>query len=326
VTAAGPGAPATLQRQAPVQAASVQVAAVQMAAVQAAPVPAAPVPVAALQAVLLGRPLRDLPWRRTRDPWAVLVSEAMLQQTQVSRVVPRWHAFLARFPTPAACAGAAVGEVVAEWSGLGYNRRAVALHGAAAACVARHGGQVPATLAELVALPGIGPYTARAVLAFAFEQDVGVVDVNAARVLARAVVGRRLSVRSAQQVADASVPSGQGWAWNQAVLDLGAAVCRKTDPLCDACPVAGWCAWRRAGGPDPAVGSAGTGGQQTTFSGSDRQGRGRLVAALVAGPVAVAGVAAACGWPDDPPRASAVAAGLVADGLAVWRDGQLHLP
>ena len=118
---------------------------------------------------LLARPLRDLPWRRTRDPWAVLVSEAMLQQTQVARVVPRWHAFLQRFPTLASCAAATVGDVVVAWSGLGYNRRAVALHATATACVDRHGGRLPASLAELVALPGVGPYTARAVLAFAFE-------------------------------------------------------------------------------------------------------------------------------------------------------------
>lgn len=277
-------------------------------------------------AAVLALPLRDLPWRRTRDPWAVLVSEAMLQQTQVSRVVPRWHAFLSRFPTPAACAEAGVGDVVVEWSGLGYNRRAVTLHGAAAACVSRHGGQVPATLAELVALPGVGPYTARAVLAFAFEQDVGVVDVNAARVLARAIAGRRLTGRSVQQLADASVPAGRGWAWNQAVLDLGATVCRKTDPLCDECPVSNRCAWRLAGGDDPAIGSAGTGGQQSRFDGSDRQGRGRLVAALVAGPVPVDELAAACGWPEDPARASTVAAGLVADGLATWTCDQLRLP
>ena len=281
-----------------------------------------------LQAGLLALPRRDLPWRRTRDPWAVLVSEAMLQQTQVARVVPRWHAFLERFATPAACAAATTGDVVAAWSGLGYNRRAVALRAAAAACVERHGGAVPATLAELQALPGVGPYTARAVLAFAFEQDVGVIDVNAARVLARAVAGRRLAAREAQVLADASVPPGSGWAWNQAVLDLGATVCRKTAPACGLCPVDRWCRWRDQGGPDPAKGSAGTGGTQSTFAGSDRQGRGRLVAALLAGPVAPADVAGACGWPGDPERAARVAASLVADGLAVREEGTglLRLP
>jgi len=112
---------------------------------------------------------RDLPWRRTRDPWAILVSELMLQQTQVGRVVPRYHAFLARFPDPAACASAGAGAVVEAWQGLGYNRRAISLHRAATAVVERHDGHLPHTLSELITLPGIGPYTARAVLAFAFE-------------------------------------------------------------------------------------------------------------------------------------------------------------
>ena len=273
---------------------------------------------------------RDLPWRRTRNPWAVLVSEAMLQQTQVRRVVPRYGAFLARFPTPAACAAAAVGEVVQSWSGLGYNRRAVSLHRAAVACVERFDGAVPRTLAELVSLPGVGPYTARAVQAFAFEADVGVVDTNAARVLARAAAGRRLAGTEAQVLADWLVPAGQGWAWNQAVLDLGAAVCTRRAPRCLRCPLAdaAVCAWALAGGagPDPAVGSACVGGAQSAFAGSDRQGRGRLVAALRAGPVALAEVAAACGWPDDPARGRGVAAALVAEGLAVADGGCLRLP
>ena len=281
-----------------------------------------------LQAALLAQPRRDLPWRRTRDPWAVLVSEVMLQQTQVARVAPRWLAFLDRFPTPAACAAATVAEVVAAWAGLGYNRRAVALRAAAVACVERHGGAVPAALAELQALPGVGPYTARAVLAFAFEQDAGVLDVNAARVLARAVAGRRLAGREAQELADASVPPGAGWAWNQAVLDLGATVCRKRAPDCGRCPAAEWCRWRAAGGPDPADGSAGTGGTQSPFGGSLRQGRGRLVATLLTGPVAPANLAAACGWPEHDDRASLAAAALVGDGLAAWDEatGHLRLP
>src|SRR5207253_7595774 len=125
---------------------------------------------------------RDLPWRRTRDPWAVLVSELMLQQTQVPRVLPKYEAFMARFPTPAACAGAPAGDVVRAWAGLGYNRRALNLHRTAVAVVERHSGKLPPSLHELLALPGIGPYTARAVLAFAFEDDVAVLDVNARRV------------------------------------------------------------------------------------------------------------------------------------------------
>ena len=268
---------------------------------------------------------RDLPWRRTRDPWAVLVSELMLQQTQVRRVVPRYQAFLDRFPTPAATAAAPVADVVRAWAGLGYNRRAVNLHRAAVEVVRSHGGALPATLDDLMALPGLGPYTARAVLAFAFEVDVGVVEVNSARVLARAFAGRALAAGEAQALADALVPAGEGWAWNQAMLDLGATVCAKTAPRCEQCPLRAGCAWAGSG-PDPAVGSAGCGGRQSTFAGSDRQGRGRLVDALRLGPVALTEVAVAAGWPDDAERAQRVAAGLVADGLAVAAGEVLALP
>ncbi|MBW3643290.1 MAG: A/G-specific adenine glycosylase [Actinobacteria bacterium] len=254
----------------------------------------------------------------------------MLQQTQVRRVVPRYGAFLARFPTPAGCAAAAVGEVVRSWSGLGYNRRAVSLHRAAVACVERFDGAVPGTLAELASLPGVGPYTARAVLAFAFEADVGVVDTNAARVLARAAAARRLSGTEAQALADSLVPAGHGWAWNQAILDLGATICTRRAPRCHRCPLSGAraCAWAAVGLPlpDPAEGSAGVGGGQSPFAGSDRQGRGRLVTALRLGPVALADIAVACGWPDDPARGRHVAAALVAEGLAVADDGCLRLP
>jgi A/G-specific adenine glycosylase len=272
---------------------------------------------------------RDLPWRRTRDPWAVLVAEAMLQQTQVARVALRYDAFLDRFPTPAATAAAPVGAVVAEWVGLGYNRRAVQLHGAASVVVQRHGGRLPDDLEALQALPGVGPYTARAVLAFAFERDVGVVDTNAARILARALRGRRLSIAEAQRTADAMVPPGGGWAWNQAMLDLGATVCRSRNPACHACPVAAHCAWALAGrpAPDPALASFGTSRPQSEFVGSDRQGRGRLIAALCAGPLAPDAVPVAAGWGSDPRRTWRVAAGLIADGL-VHRgdDGSLRLP
>ena len=271
---------------------------------------------------------RDLPWRRTRDPWAVLVSELMLQQTQVARVVPRYEEFLARFPTPAATASAPVAEVVRAWAGLGYNRRAVNLHRAAGEIVRRHSGVLPATLTDLVALPGVGAYTARAVLAFAFEADVGVVEVNSARVLARAVAGRPLAAGEAQVMADALVPEGRGWAWNQAMLDLGATVCTKSAPGCLACPLRACCAWAATGasGADPATGSAGCGASQSTFAGSDRQGRGRLVDALRLGPVPRSALAEAAGWPADPDRAGRVARGLVADGLAVMVEDTLHLP
>jgi A/G-specific adenine glycosylase len=275
------------------------------------------------------RSRRDLPWRRTRDPWAVLVSELMLQQTQVARVVPRYEAFLDRLPTPAACSDAGVGEVVTLWAGLGYNRRAVNLHRAAGQVVTDHDGRLPDELDDLLALPGVGPYTARALLAFAWERDVGVVDTNAARVLARAG-GRSLTARQVQAEADAAVPAGRGWAWNQAVLDLGATVCTSRSPRCGECPLAARCAWRRAGcpEPDPARGSAGTSTVQSRFEGSDRQGRGRLVAALRReGSVAPGDLPDRAGWPDDPIRTAAAVASLVADGLAVERpDGSLALP
>lgn len=263
---------------------------------------------------------RDLPWRATRDPWAVLVSELMIQQTQVPRVVERWPLFLEQFPSPAACAEAPVGDVVRAWVGLGYNRRAVNLHRAARAVVERHGGSLPDDLAALLALPGVGPYTARAVLVFAFERDIGLVDTNAGRFVARAGAGRALAAREAQVVADGLVPEGMGWAWGSAVFDLGALVCRRRVPACSSCPVVGSCAWAQAGWPepDPVTGSAGISGGQPPFDGSDRQGRGRLVDALRAGPVPVDRLPAATGWPDDPARAARAAAGLVRDGLAAW--------
>lgn len=276
----------------------------------------------------------DLPWRHTRDPWAVLVSEAMLQQTQVSRVAPRWHRFLARFPTVSACAGAPVGDVVEEWAGLGYNRRAVNLHRCAVAVTEEHGGVVPCRLDALLALPGLGPYTARAVLAFAYECDVGVVDTNVGRVLARQHGAPHRPSR-AQQLADALVPAGEGWAWNQAMLDLGALVCTRRSPTCDACPVAGTCAWSVAGrpDPDPAIGSAGVGRAQSRFEGSFRQGRSRLLDVVRSGrPVDPAEFVVACGWGDRPGseaegEARRAADSLARDGLVTVRaDGSLVLP
>jgi len=272
-----------------------------------------------------GRPrLRDLPWRRVRDPWAILVSEVMLQQTQVERVADRWPRFLKRFPSPASCAAAGPAAVIAEWSGLGYNRRALNLHRAATVVLDQHGGVLPADLSGLLSLPGVGPCTARAVLAFAHEADMAVVDTNVARILAR-WTGGRLTALEAQGLADASVPPGEGWSWNQVVLDFGAGTCRARNPACDACPLKERCAWQ-GHGPDPAVGSAGVAGRQAAFEGSDRQGRGRLVTRLAEGPVADEDLALAMGWPDDPERAARVVAGLVADGLAVSTPGAHRLP
>jgi A/G-specific adenine glycosylase len=294
--------------------------------VHARPLPATAVDPAALLA-WGGRHLRPLPWRATRDPWAVLVSEVMAQQTGVDRVIGYYHAFLAAYPTPAACAAAPAGDVVRAWRGLGYNRRAVNLHACATAVVERHGGGLPADLAALRALPGVGPYTARAVLAFAFEREVGVVDTNVGRVLAR-WQGRRLAPSEAQALADALVPPGRSWDWNQAVMELGGAVCRRRRPACRDCPVRAGCAWAAAGlaAPDPADGSAGVSAGQPRFEGSDRQGRGRLVEALCRGPVAAAALPEVMGWPGDPARADRVAVGLVDDGLAVRDGDRLRLP
>jgi A/G-specific adenine glycosylase len=271
---------------------------------------------------------RDLPWRATRDAWAVLVSEAMLQQTGVTRVLGRYDAFLAAFPDPATTAAAPLAAIVEAWAGLGYYRRARALHASAVAIVERHDGRVPDTLAELIALPGVGPYTARAVLAFAHEHDHGIVDTNAARILARAVVGARLTAARAQAIADALVPRGGAWAWNQAMLDLGATVCVARAPRCEACPLVADCAWRTSGDPanDPAIGSAGTTARQSRFEGSDRQGRGRLIAAMTAGPIRADDVAALAGWPTDPQRADRVLATLIADGLVEHVGHLLRLP
>ena len=267
---------------------------------------------------------RDLPWRDTRDPWAILVSETMLQQTQVARVVPKYVAFLERFPDARCAASAPVGAIVDAWAGLGYNRRAVLLHGAASAVVRDHDGSFPSSLGELLALPGIGPYTARAILTFAFERDTAVLDTNVARVLARQR-GRALRAREAQALADELVPPARGWWWNQAMLDLGALVCTKRSPQCSDCPVRATCHWRGEG-PDPAIGSAGVGVAQSRFAGSDRQGRGRLVDALRLAPVHDDELALVMGWPLDPVRAAQVAATVVADGLAVRSEQTYSLP
>jgi A/G-specific adenine glycosylase len=270
-----------------------------------------------------------LPWRSTRDPWAVLVSEVMAQQTQLARVVPAYHRFLACFPTPAVCASAPLGDVLRAWEGLGYNRRARNLHRAALAVVGQHQGRLPPSLHQLLALPGVGPYTARAVMAFSFEADVGVVDTNAGRVLSRAVAGRPLRSREAQDLVDGMVPAGAGWRFGQALLDLGAEVCVPGAPHCHDCPIRRRCRWAATGrsGPDPSVGSAGAPTAQSRFEGSDRQGRGRLIAALRTGGIPAGSVPAASGWPNDPERVARVASGLVEEGLVVAdRSGGLRLP
>lgn len=273
--------------------------------------------------------LRDLPWRQTRDPWAILVAETMLQQTQVARVIPKWESFLSRWPTPAGVADASVADVIAAWHGLGYNRRAVNLHAAAVAVVADHDGRVPATLDDLLALPGVGPYTARAVAVFAFEQTEAVVDSNVARVLARAVVGRPLTQRTLQEMADDLVSPSSPWRHNQSIMEIGALVCTKRAPRCGPCVLQELCVWRQSNGSvpldDPAVATAGVANRQSTFEGSDRQGRGRLVAALRRGPVAEVTVADLVGW-DNADRVETMVAGLVEDCLVARSDGEVRLP
>ncbi len=264
--------------------------------------------------------LRDLPWRQTRDPWAILVSEVMLQQTQAPRVIPKWRQFMTAFPTPNDCAAASLGDVLRLWQGLGYPRRARNLHAAATEITAL--GRFPDHLEGLLALPGIGSYTARAVLAFAFETDAAVVDTNIGRVLAR-VAGHRLTPKQAQSAADAALPAGQSWAWNQCLMDLGAVLCRPTSPRCDCCPLAMRCVWRGSG-DDPAMGSAGVSTRQPRFDGSDRQARGKLLKALTYGPVRYDEVAGVMHC--DAARAERLAGDLTRDGLVVRRDRALQLP
>lgn len=261
-------------------------------------------------------------WRQTREPWLTLMAEMMLGQTQVDRVAERFGEMIERFPTPAACARSTQAEVVALWVGLGYNRRAVALHRCATIIDARYDGLVPNQLDALLELPGIGPYTARAILAFAFDEPVGVVDTNIGRVLARAFHGSSLRPAAVQTLADELVSNRRAREWNLAVMDFGNLVCRSRSPHCDSCVLGrSLCAWRRnisATGeavPDPAVGSGGVTTRQSTFIGSDRQGRGRLVKAACDGPIRASQLASTSGWPDDPERAQRVADGLVRDGV-----------
>ncbi len=258
---------------------------------------------------------RDLPWRRPgTSPWAVLVSEVMLQQTPVARVVTAYEAWLARWPTPAALAAEPSGEAVRMWGRLGYPRRALRLHAAAVAITTEHGGQVPADVDALRALPGVGAYTAAAVASFAYGQRHAVVDTNVARVLARAF-GRPPS--AAADVLPVEVATAARWA--AASMELGATVCTARTPRCDTCPVAAGCAWRAAGyPPEPTT-------RAQSYAGTDRQVRGRLLAVLreADGPVPAALLAPV--WDEATQRERALA-GLLADGLAVEVDGGYALP
>jgi A/G-specific adenine glycosylase len=198
---------------------------------------------------------RALAFRRTADPWSVLVSEVIAQQTQAARAAEAWKRFIAEFPTPASLAAASPATVIRAWRGLGYNRRAVALREAAIVLVTEHGGRVPDSYDALVRLPGIGPYTARAVLAIAFERPVAALDTNIRRVVGRAFLGREDALRPSelQGLADGFVPPDRAAAWTHALMDVGAAFCRKRDPRCDACPLAARCRFIAAGRPVPSL-------------------------------------------------------------------------
>lgn len=198
---------------------------------------------------------RVLAFRATRDPYAILVSEVMAQQTQISRVVEAWGRFLGRFPTVRDLAAATPADVLRAWQGMGYDRRALNLRWAAQAIVADHGGEVPRDIGALERLPGIGPYTARAVAAIAFGARVGAVDTNVRRVIGRALAGIDGSARPAtwlQAAADASADPVRPGDWTHAVMDVGATVCKPRNPACAACPLEPWCrfaAERRAAPP-----------------------------------------------------------------------------
>jgi A/G-specific adenine glycosylase len=203
------------------------------------------VPVAARDAILTWYAAngRKLAFRRTVDPYAILVSEAMAQQTQAARAAAHWERFMARFPTVATLAAATPAEVLRQWQGLGYNRRAIALWRTASAIVEKHGGRVPDSIETLEALPGVGPYTARAVAALAFGRPVGAVDVNVRRVLGRLTAGEASTMPKGdlQVLADDAVPHDRAAAWTHAVMDIGATLCRSREPRCDACPARPWC-------------------------------------------------------------------------------------
>ena len=268
---------------------------------------------------------RDLPWRISRDPWAILVSEFMLQQTQASRVVEKYKTFLKRFPNPTTCANSTPGKVIELWSGLGYNRRAINLHRTAKTIAEKHKGTVPDELSLLLDLPGIGDYTARAILAFSFEKDVAVVDVNVKRVLSR-LEGRTLSMKEAQSIADQNLPTGEGWRWNQAMIEIGATICTARKTQCGKCPLKETCTWtKNQAATDPAISVKSK--KLETFEGSDRQGRGKLINALRNEPIMGKDVPQILGWPNDHKRCKRVLEKLEKDGLIVIADsGKISLP
>jgi A/G-specific adenine glycosylase len=271
---------------------------------------------------------RALPWRAPGfGAWGVLVSEFMLQQTPVTRVVPHLEAWLTRWPTPAALAADAPAEAVRQWANLGYPRRALWLHRAAVEIRDRHDGVVPREVPALLALTGIGDYTARAVAVFAYGDRHPVVDTNTRRVLARAVEGRsQPGPPSARDLIamEAVLPADVAASAivNAAAMELGALVCTARAPRCEACPVSDLCAWRAAGYPD----TGDTRRRQARYEGSDRQARGAVLKQLrEAAPASVGLATVVADWPDAGQRDRAIDS-LIADGLAEAVDGELRLP
>ncbi len=266
---------------------------------------------------------RDLPWTNHEQPWAIFVAEVMLQQTPVSRVLEPWRCFVERFATPSACADAPQSDVLRLWSGLGYPRRARNLHLAATVMRDVHDGQVPRSIDELLALPGVGNYTANAVASFAFSAPFGVLDTNTGRVLARCVAGRRLARTEAQALMNELLDARDSARFNQAVLDLGAQFCRSV-ARCENCPVKRLCAWQLNGGEDPAVSSAAVSKSQPRFVGSDRQVRGQLIRELSKTSLSRDDLTALIGL-DDRGRVTRLLRDLVSDGLVSRRGSRFEL-
>jgi A/G-specific adenine glycosylase len=269
---------------------------------------------------------RDLPWRRnTCTPWGVLVSEVMLQQTQVDRVVPVWQAWLERWPTSADLADADLAAILRAWGRLGYPRRAQRLHAAARVLVDQYDGQVPDDDAALRALPGVGEYTAAAVRAFAFGQPSVVLDTNVRRVITRAYSGVALPAahltNTERTLAATLVQSAgrHGARWSAAVMELGALVCTTRGPLCHDCPIRAQCSWFQTGSPANAAPRR----KQPRFTGSDRHVRGLILARLREGSVPIASMDLV--WPNDDQRQRALLA-LQAEGLVTNTRGRYRLP
>lgn len=265
---------------------------------------------------------RDLPWRNeSTSPWGVLVSEVMSHQTQVERVAPIWVDWMHRWPTPEAFAAASTADVLRAWGSLGYPRRALRLKECAQVIVDECGGVVPRGVDKLLALPGIGEYTARAVAAFAYGQNVAVVDTNVRRVHARVVLGQENQKPRKSEIADATelLPPEQGPVFSEGLIELGALVC-KTKPVCEACPVS-QCLWRERGYPKTFVKAP-----SQKFAGTDRQVRGKIMRVLRDAPGPVPQSAIDVVWPDDAQRSRALYS-LLEDGLAVQNErGYFHLP